>query len=913
MANNNVPYMTIPPPPLPDVYWPRNATSFTPGTDDGAEVEYSIRYERRSELSRGSAIPCDGTDERLSHAHIRTREEPLPGSTKSGSGVPSLAIYHICRICLRPRSARYHQEHPIPEDGLPPPPGICRRCRVAPAEETRKVTHIVEEHDSNDIKLGIRAFVPDEDYYSNQEMREKRAAYLLRHAEWQEIEPPRRNVREEDSRDHSYKHIRVNEPSSPSSMDDATETEQKGYIYRHLHVAAPPPPPPVATQPASPKRKEYIHRHIHVGVPPPPVIMAPSSKSTTCPGTAAQEVSDAPAKTSTKGKVRPEEVTVQYRQWPGLPPPPPMSTTGVRDATTKVNPAMDEQVAWTTSSQTAARQHSRSHRSVPSETEIRRLARDEVVRYRQAERKLEAHTDPYAHGKMVQVERVPVERRIESVRDVPEEKPWARPSESARRDSGVVLKAHVRAAKHKEEKQEVVVVCETGQKPRDVVTRQHRAAIPPPSSSASSAQDMPPFSQIGRASRSEKAVSEVQGKAEHWTTEPAQELDRETQTPIHSEKPDSLVGKWTSHDYWNEGEVAKTVLTSSTRRGNLKAKRLPKEDPGDGDRSSYRDNQTTSYERQFQSANSCATASDRPSRKRDLPYPQEDAVPVSMPSPRSHMSNRNDSPLSEPAPRDGDKEWIYVRRTVQSADCPWAKHIFDDDRRSDLDYKETKERFVHRKAGQDSPKTVTPPSKRRASDVISRVRFSNKLDVSPTPPDSDASSSEFRRSGLMKHQHDGPASNAFSAEGVEKADRGRSGSRTVTRGERGYYYERDTVRTREREYHEADRDRTPRPSDRGQRRSGTSETATGPSTLPSDIRPLARAFSESPSRETLRETARRQKPLQKPDSNGPYTVEHNRSDSVEAFDGSTVTTSSRSSSDKERRVRRRRGGRGGRR
>lgn len=972
MANNNIPYMTIPPPPLPEFYLPRKETPSTPSTDGGAEVEYSIRYERRSEVAQGTAMPGDGMDERLNFAHSRITEASLPQSVKSGSDVPPLAIYHICRVCLRPRSARYHQEHPIPEDGLPPPPGICRRCRVTPAEETRKVTQIVEEHDSNDIQLGIRAFIPDGAYYSNQEMREKRAEYLLRNAEWQEVEPPPRHAAVKDTREHSYKHTRVNVAPPPSSVDDQPETQQKEYIYRHVHVALPPPPPP-QTQPVQPKHTEYVHRHIHVGVPPPPVTTLPKLKKGS--DFTAQDVIDSAARKSTKSKVKTKEVDNQYGPWAGLPPPPPMVSAGAQETTTRINvheTATRERKASITSNQKATSQHSSAHKTVPSEAEIRRLARDEVVRYRQAERKLEAHSDPYAHGKMVPMERVPVERRIETVRDVVEEKPWARPREPSRRDSGVAIKEHVRAREHKQEKQEVVVVRESRQESRNFDTRQQRAASPSPPSSASSAKDAGPRRPVERPVRRSEAVSEVQGvaldssgrqvgprfgirkidvpgrkhdivefsehwdedekatetryvpvrKDDHWATELAQDFDRVARAPSYVEKPESMVSKWTSQDYWNEEETAKTAITQSTRKSSLKVgkpsngqqdERGRPAPPKDGPQTTIREEQTVSYERHPKGPDRRTVASEVSSRQQDLPYPREDEMPISMPSPTSHMSNLDGSRPRQTAPRDGDKEWIYVRRTVQPADRPWDENVFDDDQRSDLDFKETTERFTHRKAPQDDSKTITPPSKRRTSDVSSRVRFSSKLDVSPTPPDSDASSSEFRRSGLMKHHHDGPVSNTRSVAAIEQADRGRSRSRTANRREQGYYYERDTIRTREREYHEADRDRTPKPSDRGRRRSGTDETATGLSTMPSGIRPLARAFSESPSREALRDAARRQKLQQKPDSNGPYTVEHNRSDSVEAFDGSTVTISSRGSVERERRVPRRDGGRGGRR
>ncbi|EME49380.1 hypothetical protein DOTSEDRAFT_19837 [Dothistroma septosporum NZE10] len=974
MANNKTTYMTIPPPPLPEFYLPRVENLSTHDTDSRTEVPYAVRYERARELARAAALPGDGIDERVSFAHTRATDAPLQHSVKRESGAPPLAVYHICRVCLRPRSARYHQEHPIPEDGLPPPPGICRRCRVTPAEEVSKVTQVVEEHDSNDIKLGVRALVPGECYYSSQDMREKRAEYLLRHAEWQEIEPSPR--REEMKHSRHQEHNRVDILAPPTSIKDSTGTQRNEYTYRHFHVAVPPPPP--QSIPVSPEAKEHFHRHIYIGVAPPP-LAAISPKSRAASESTAKDAMDVVNKHSSRTNLVSKEAKAQYKQWqsapPPSPPPSPMVSTGPQKVTDKivaVGSTMREQPISTTSQQKPVSQHNFPHKTVPSEAEIRRLARDEVVRYRRAERKLEAHIDPYAHGKMVPLERMPVERRIETVRDIAEEKPWIQRSESIRRDSGVAVKEHAWATSYKQDRQEVLLSHATRQDSRNIEKRQQRAASPTTdSSSVASAKDDGPPRTVKRPVRGGKSVSEVQGIAldcserqpgpqvgvrrivlparngdivefsEHWNeaeratkmrsvpvrkdneraTASARDFDRVRQTPADVEHPESMGSKLTSQGYWNKEQVASKAAEQSMHTVDDNAEKLPmkrqddfgRRDPLESDRqTTSRDTQIGSYQRQSQGFDRRPGVSEATLGKLRPPYPQEDAV-TSMPSPRSHISNHSFSLAKEAALRDGGKEWMYVRRTVQPADRSWDEHVFDDGHRPDLDYKETRERFARRKLRQECTRPITPPSKRRPSDASSRVRFSSKLDVSPTPPDSDASSSEFRRGGMMKHQHNSPAPNKCSDVAVEEADRGRSRSRTVTPGERGYYYERDTIRTREREYHETDRDRTPRPSDRGRRRSGTSDTGTGLGTMPSDIRPLARAFSESPSRETLREAARRQKLQQKPDSKGPYTTEYSRSDSVEAFDGSTVTSSSRSGSRREHRVHRKEGGRSGRR
>ncbi|KAF2723128.1 hypothetical protein K431DRAFT_292850 [Polychaeton citri CBS 116435] len=79
---------------------------------------------------------------------------PLPPITVASlpsysNEVTKLAIYHICRICLRSRSRRFHREHPIPADGVPPPPGICRRCRFLSESNSTTGEATAEGHTSD--------------------------------------------------------------------------------------------------------------------------------------------------------------------------------------------------------------------------------------------------------------------------------------------------------------------------------------------------------------------------------------------------------------------------------------------------------------------------------------------------------------------------------------------------------------------------------------------------------------------------------------------------------------------------------------------------------------------------------------------------------------------------------------------
>ncbi|KAK4990800.1 hypothetical protein LTR66_006720 [Elasticomyces elasticus] len=59
--------------------------------------------------------------------------QPFAALTRTGE---PFVVYHICLQCRRPRSVRYHREHPVPLGLVPPPPGICRRCRDAETDHS---------------------------------------------------------------------------------------------------------------------------------------------------------------------------------------------------------------------------------------------------------------------------------------------------------------------------------------------------------------------------------------------------------------------------------------------------------------------------------------------------------------------------------------------------------------------------------------------------------------------------------------------------------------------------------------------------------------------------------------------------------------------------------------------------------
>src|ERR1700761_5559347 len=164
-------YITIPPPPLPEFYTTEQRSkesSSSESSSSAPEVDAQAIVLKTKPSSHDGANDVKPRGSRLA-APAAVPLMTMPGA--AGNDVPPLAIYHICRICLRPRSPRYHREHPIPVDGVPPPPGICRRCRVTTVEETQEV-EVITESRSNDIKIGvITPFVKDADIVSNEEMR----------------------------------------------------------------------------------------------------------------------------------------------------------------------------------------------------------------------------------------------------------------------------------------------------------------------------------------------------------------------------------------------------------------------------------------------------------------------------------------------------------------------------------------------------------------------------------------------------------------------------------------------------------------------------------------------------------------------------------------------------------------------
>ncbi|KAI7619585.1 hypothetical protein KC343_g8667, partial [Hortaea werneckii] len=435
-------YASIPPPPLPEFYMnarkshgyapspssSSSASSTTSSSDQRdndeqppttVKTKTKIKNSKQSQQQKASAIaqrivaksqlpPAvveDATDERkmvtfqgvsgTTPTPIVTLPQPPPAYLDQP---PPLAVYHICRICYRPRSSAYHRSHPIPVNAVPPPPGICRRCRILKVEETttraaktdREVREIevVRQSQSNDIRLGLFTGINNEDYISREEWETKRARALLREAERQRLED--KGEESEDEGDVTYRHVRIRQ-----RVDCPTRAEQ------------------IATNvlPCLPKPRTSIY-------------------------STAQDAIDQVSSSSEEKLVVNSKKSTDDRRLPTSYTPVVTAAAGQR--TKLVSPQKDAALsravkvsASVTRGASSNSSHSQSTvkakatvetespKPAPTESEIRRIAREEVVKYRDAERKLQAHPDPYAHGRMV-----PIERRIDAKASNHEDIPW---------------------------------------------------------------------------------------------------------------------------------------------------------------------------------------------------------------------------------------------------------------------------------------------------------------------------------------------------------------------------------------------------------------------------------------------------------------------------------------------------------
>ena len=813
---------TIPPPPLPEFYLTtRSSADFPVSSSSSSEQslltstkrmtktqEQSVTFAQQTvrDSSSGSdmetllrppeklpANPGDGTDERVMYVQASAYAN-LPGLAPNG--VPPLAIYHICRLCLRPRSMRYHREHPIPINGVPPPPGICRRCRVTAVGEVIKNTAVVTRGESNDIKLGVSAFIPEDDYVSSKEMKERRS----RHTQ--------RSIGQSRSRERSA---------------NLSTVKEKKVVYRHVRVqqTAQAAPPVVKTSESSTSQDAI--EQMRDSSPMMTTTVDAAALITSSEGSKKSVQSFAASMPSTS-RVASVKASTSVRSG---------SQRAVTETWADVPTSLEVNAGASAKSATQIiAQKGSSNLPFPDrfEAEVRRIAHEEVERYRQAERKLEAHPDPYAHGRLV-----PVEKRIAQQAAYTEPMPW-RESESR-----VKLKMPWDKDAAQNAELHIGVTCGSQR-------RRSERSTPLPSSERRHTQQVEhvytipnsPEQHDGSVLKSTKARSTVASIPSRHSV--AAELWPQ---PTHTYEVEDIV----------EG-----VDRASEKSASQKNERQGKEGSVrfDRDAALRRGHEGQSKASSSSSISRCSSESEsKYSEKTRWDGPQRDPKPCaataggSQPSRTMRQSEGGHATASESyitAPQRisyaGDaqhpeREYIYTRRTVEPAHPP---------KRSTLNVGSARQQRVppSDRYGTDSQqmrgtaadarshlRRVTPtetqvqPKKPhplrhavevRYSEDSNHVRFASKVEFSPTPPGSDASSSHFRMIGPRENRQLDGGVDRGEQHVVENERRGRSRSRVPA--ER---YERQSVRRLE------------------------------------GGRPLARALSESPSRELYVRTSQRSK------------------------------------------------------
>lgn len=333
---------------------------------------------------------------------------------------PTLTVYHVCRICLRPRSEKYHLEHPISSDGVLSTPGICKRCRITSVEEKNDRTKVIHVEESDKVRLGISAFLPEDNLYTQQEASGA--------------------IRKQRRKGHGDIYVRVG-----SSDEEAPDRVTYRYVK---HTKRSVPDPPLIEHP-----EVSVENLAAMNLMNDQATPRPETKRTTMKVNVGSDYEYSPGGNTVHypaPSVRVAEIRKVERSEA---PDSLLSTTSSKPSTSTVrDPMASSAKASVSVRSTAASSQSKVKATAQvttpvaapgyTESEIRTFARDEVERYRQAERMMHAHPNAYAHGRMVPVApAVPVERRIEAVKDSAAHKPWEAPASPPREAAFATLKS----------------------------------------------------------------------------------------------------------------------------------------------------------------------------------------------------------------------------------------------------------------------------------------------------------------------------------------------------------------------------------------------------------------------------------------------------------------------------------------
>jgi hypothetical protein len=425
---------SLPPPPvkLPPFPPPPPPPGFELDCDEDMTHRYSYHHCHTSKHPVYEAKPT--RDSQPQATRVITIPPPPPGFPgilveAEPVAQPTLTVYHVCRICLRPRSEKYHLEHPISSDVLPPS-GICKHCRITNVEEKHDYTKLVHIEESDKVTVGISAFLPKDNLYTRQEASEA--------------------IRKQQRKGYSDLHVR-----QPSPEEEEDDDEQVVYRYMERTKKSVPDPPPFEHPEVSVENLAAMNLMNDMSSP------RLDTRRTTMKVNVGSDYDDSPG----DGTVRyaaPNVRVAEIRRVERVASPDAASSS--KSTKSSASSAKD-QGASSAKASVFVKSSAASNRSTVkataqvttptapgyTESEIRTFARDEVERYRQAERMVHSHPNAYAHGEMVPVvTAVPVERRIEAVRDTAAPKPWEVPTSPPREAAFATLRTRATSVSSKE-------------------------------------------------------------------------------------------------------------------------------------------------------------------------------------------------------------------------------------------------------------------------------------------------------------------------------------------------------------------------------------------------------------------------------------------------------------------------------
>lgn len=341
---------------------------------------------------------------------------PFDAQTRTGS---PFIVYHICGVCHKPRSKSYHARHPV-NSGESIHLSTCHRCKSPKGnyeeiiisrtqERERSPIPRIQEIESDD-ECAVHLKVSKGDYLSDWMEQSAVSAPVLPH------EPPKPQHHLQPR--HSHTKIRTTvyiddceTSAAPTRVPSSPEPRSRPIVYRHVkapqHVdgiqhAGRMSEPEFSEPPLSPRaamataRTTSIHQSSTNWAPPSvqPLTCPPSSRGTSITSSKVREIAQEEIR---RTQALPSTVVHAYAR-----------STSHRSASitpSEVRKIVCEETSALVSnvpSPPPLETGSKSSSVTPSE--VRRIARREIKGYRGAERAMEAHPNPYSHGRMLPID-----------------------------------------------------------------------------------------------------------------------------------------------------------------------------------------------------------------------------------------------------------------------------------------------------------------------------------------------------------------------------------------------------------------------------------------------------------------------------------------------------------------------------